>query len=1319
MAVTSFALQSAFAADIPDGYSQVTISDMSEFKANEQQSTAYIAKSDLVLKSNTAIVSLDTWPTTHWFVTSESDVSGKPLYSFKLQNNEYSEIFHGYGEPGDGSYMPEQYVALLSLKSFEANRMNSFDITGNKINREQNTSWHTIDSGFLYSQDTRVSSNETVNVCNNSIAYASVGTQSVVRGVALGGFVRFSDNTTIIHENNTSTAESDAGYITADGGVFYGSGISYTDNGDIRISNNGVSAKGAGSNMLAQGGALSSVAGISTSGPVYGVSFNNNGEIHIFGNYAEIDFTGDDSSKVSSTVRGGAIYAPKGKVHIRNNDDVIFEKNYIVKNGDYRLQSIFAEDGSIYSHTQSVEFSAENGKKIEFRDSIYVDADLETTAFGKIYASSFNLNSQYTDADGNTIAQTGDIVITGEYAEQHLNEILAARGENRTATAAEILASQTSEVLGTAKLHDGRLMVKNGAVLKADALEVLSSASGQSSPTLVLEGATLSAKSLTFAAGTQLVLSGVDNEGDSMITVSESLTMSDTVLLELSDTYTGDSLKIAVAGYTGTEDDWLTLQNSTSFTVDSLIWDAGNLGWKEENGTLYVAGSMQKKDVVDISNTDMTLDSENALGSDKDTPVVTTGTTTIGTTEGVTVILPGTIQNGGDLTISGSYDGSTLDTIVVEDTRVCVDGKEGNNGFYREGGSAILVVDNKGNATLTVDDGTTVKSKDGESLKLYANGLAAGELNYSNYHIEDGNHSAAMSEIQGMRPDSTADLTITMTDGELVADADATDVQSSGGTIMTQGEVEVSGKLSGSTSVVVTGESEATISGDNDYTGDTIISGDKAKLTVGEDNALGKGKVQLHDKGTLDLNGKAIANDINVTGCELHNASAYTGNIDVSGNLTICGTDATAGKVTLINGGTIAPEGTETLTLGTLEVAAGASARDQIAAGTTVTDSLVLNDGAVLTMSGSLTMVNGTTIVLQGKGYRSGQIIVTSGAGSDLGGTTVTMHNGKVAYTLLGDNQVQLTAVFNQDTAEALTVSNWGIATASRTFVNAVRGQRTNAGCIANGRGTAWAAVLGGTSGIGNGDIDLKGAAVGADMKVGEKSSVGVAVGYIDGDAKIPGLSKAEQEGTYVALYGEHGLKKLSPTSCLSLDWVAAYGQTETEWNGMDWEQQSLQLNTRLNWNKKVTDRLCMSVFGGLEYFASESDRVENAKTGSIQNLRGEIGVGARYVAWGTPGTVASYDEKGALVTAYRPGCEKLVLHGEIRYMNDMVRSNPVIEQDGLRGSGDNPGRQGMGIEAGATYRIGERWSASANYGFNTMDDSREHRVNVGASYTF
>ena len=306
-----------------------------------------------------------------------------------------------------------------------------------------------------------------------------------------------------------------------------------------------------------------------------------------------------------------------------------------------------------------------------------------------------------------------------------------------------------------------------------------------------------------------------------------------------------------------------------------------------------------------------------------------------------------------------------------------------------------------------------------------------------------------------------------------------------------------------------------------------------------------------------------------------------------------------------------------------------------------------------------------------------------------------------------------ITGIFDQSIADTLTVSNWGIATASRAFVNAVRGQRSNTGCIANGRGTAWVAVLAGSQDIGCSDIDLTGSAVGVDVKVGEQSSVGIALGYVEGDVKPVGLQPVDQEGAYVALYGEHGLRKLSSTSCLSLDWVAAYGNTESDAQGVKWEQDSLQLNTRLNWNKKLTDKLCMSVFGGLEYFASDSDTVDGVKTGSIQNLRGEIGVGARYVAWGAPSV---YDGKGGLVS---PGCEKLVLHGELRYMNDMVRSNPVIRMDGMSGGGENPGRSGMGIEAGATYRIGERWSASANYGFNTMDDSREHRVNVGASYTF
>lgn len=292
--------------------------------------------------------------------------------------------------------------------------------------------------------------------------------------------------------------------------------------------------------------------------------------------------------------------------------------------------------------------------------------------------------------------------------------------------------------------------------------------------------------------------------------------------------------------------------------------------------------------------------------------------------------------------------------------------------------------------------------------------------------------------------------------------------------------------------------------------------------------------------------------------------------------------------------------------------------------------------------------------------------------------------------------------------------------TTSRAFVDTVKGQHNNMGCIANGRGTAWAAALGsshkidGSGSASGSDITLFGAAVGADMKVGKRSSLGLALGYADTEVSPTNLANVDQESSYVALYGDHGLKKFANNSCLSLNWVAAYGNTESKAMGISWEQDSLQVNTRLTWNKKVSDKLAVNVFGGLEYFASDSDSVANYKSGSIQNLRGEIGVGAQYSILRSQESVAPVD-KGSTT----PACDRLVVFGEISYINDMVRHNPVAEIKGIRNLGSNPGRQGMGLEAGAMYRINTRWTTSAVYSFNAMDDSNEHAINVGASYTF
>ena len=735
----------------------------------------------------------------------------------------------------------------------------------------------------------------------------------------------------------------------------------------------------------------------------------------------------------------------------------------------------------------------------------------------------------------------------------------------------------------------------------------------------------------------------------------------------------------------------------------------------EITGDTTISGDNDYTGDTVIDGAEVTLNHADALGGSS---LSTKKESSLSTGDGVVAVLNGTILNEGELTLSGAYKGQGLTVATSDDTRIGVDGNEGANGFLRDGETVVVVVENATGASLTLGGLTSVESN-GETYYLSTSGKA-GAVDYNHYLLAEADYEVSMSAINDVRTAAGAQgaLEVEMQEGALIADADVDNLKATGGLVVAQG-ADIAGELSGSASLLVVA-GDNTLSGDNTHMGDTIISGAKLELDAIEGaNALGNSDVfltkneQTGDKGVLDLNGHTVTNNIYVTGCELHDAANYQGNLTVSGNLTICGTPATANEVTLSGAGNInpSPSGSETLTVNKLVVEAGAAHVNQLVVDTTVKESIVLYGGAVLTVAGELNLEDGTVIVLHGA-YKGGDTLIklvedTGNISKTTG--SVTLDHGYGTFALDGDTVI-LTGIFDQTKADAAVQGNWGIFTASRAFVNAVLGQRTNTGCIANGRGTVWAAVLGAYHDLAGSDINVKGAAMGVDWKLNERHNVGLALGYTDGEVTPKGLRELDQTGTYMAVYGEHGLRKLSDTSCLSLDWVLAYGQTESDWNGMSWEQDSLQLNARVNWNKKLSERLGMSVFGGLEYFTSDSATVGNMNTGDIQNLRAELGVGVNYVAWGMPADAKSGETMG---------CKTLVLHGELRYMNDLMRSNPEVTMDGLRGAGENPGRSGVGIEAGATYRINERWSTSANYSFNALQDSREHRLNVGASYSF
>ncbi len=350
--------------------------------------------------------------------------------------------------------------------------------------------------------------NEGVTFRGNTASATSTGdnSRSYAEGGAISGYqgaLKLSDNSSVeFIGNSASTTGVSSIAISASGGAIYrnnfgNSGTSTTslsNNGCVTFSGNTVSSTGNVNEAYAYGGAI------------YGdgshtITLSENGSVTFISNTASVTGTA-----TRTRVCGGAIYAGAGgSIHIRNNGSVLFEKNAEVLNNTYQLRSIYVDNNSSYEIFE-VSISVAEGKSIEFRDSVYISS-----------GSTVELNADYTDASGVVHKQTGDIIFTGKYTEQHLNELLSAAGEERTATESEILSSRTFEVYSKINLYGGCLRVEDGAVLDCAGLI----AAEGSAATLRMKDAEVKGGTLTFNSGTALELEGV-NKIQSLVNLNAS-----------------------------------------------------------------------------------------------------------------------------------------------------------------------------------------------------------------------------------------------------------------------------------------------------------------------------------------------------------------------------------------------------------------------------------------------------------------------------------------------------------------------------------------------------------------------------------------------------------------------------------------------------------------------------------------------------------------------------------------------------------------------------------------------------------------------------
>ena len=461
---------------IPDGYTEVLVDEVSDITAYSSSDTdvAFRITQDLTIDGRSS--SLMTSSADSWYFTSDSEdnlasltfsnATARLFYvasSEKLEFNALKSMtFSGNTASSSSSFAEGGAIYGRSKSTITLSGNGSVAFIGNTASSSSSSSF----GGAIYGD-----SNSTITLSGNGNVTFIGNTASSSRSSSYGGAIdgstiTLSENGSVTFSENTASSSSYDDHYYACGGAIDGSTIRLISNDSVTFSGNTASS----SSDRAYGGAIDG----ST------ITLSDNGSV---------TFSGNTASSSDAWAYGGAIYAGSN-LSIRNNDSVLFEKNAEIKGDTYRLRSIYAGgSGDIIS------LSAAEGKSIEFRDSVYIDSD-----------NTVNLNADYTDAEGVVHKQTGDIIFTGTYTEQHLNELLSADGLNRTATETEILNSRTTEVYAMTNLYGGRLRVEDGAIYTGYGITAMEN----SAATVLVKNATLNhaGYDLVFHAGTTLELVG-------------------------------------------------------------------------------------------------------------------------------------------------------------------------------------------------------------------------------------------------------------------------------------------------------------------------------------------------------------------------------------------------------------------------------------------------------------------------------------------------------------------------------------------------------------------------------------------------------------------------------------------------------------------------------------------------------------------------------------------------------------------------------------------------------------------------------------------
>ncbi|GAS32846.1 outer membrane protein IcsA autotransporter precursor [Salmonella enterica] len=579
----------------------------------------------------------------------------------------------------------------------------------------------------------------------------------------------------------------------------------------------------------------------------------------------------------------------------------------------------------------------------------------------------------------------------------------------------------------------------------------LSNASGSTGTLLTVDN------TLTLQGGSQINAT-LDTANSSPIIKAANVTLDGTLNLSSTATFVAPETDEHFGSVTlidsqtaiTTDFDSVTLDADTSAMPDYLTINAGvdandNTNYELSTGLSWYAGANSARAAHGTFTVD--ADSTFTVTSELDETTATSdwdGSKLTKQGDG-TLILSNTGNDYGDTEIVGGIlaakDAASLgtgDVTIAENATLALSQGTLDNNVTGEGqivksGSDELIVtgDNNYSGGTTISGGTLTAD--------HADSLGSGDIaNSGVLQVGEGELENTLSGSGSLVKTGTGELTLsgdnsysggtTITGGTLTADhADSLgsgDIANSG--VLQVGEGELKNTLSGSGSLVKTGTGELTLSGDNDYSGGTTISG--GTLTADHADSLGTGAIA--NSGVLQVGEGELENTLSGSGSLMKTGT---------GELTLSGDNGYSGGTT-ITGGTLIADNADSLgtgavaNSGVLQVGEGELENTLSGSG-----SLVKTGTGELTLSGDNSYSGGTTITdgtltadhadSLGTGAVANSGVLQVGEGeleNTLSGSGSLVKTGTGELTLSGDNSYSGTTTITDGTLIAANVNALG-----------------------------------------------------------------------------------------------------------------------------------------------------------------------------------------------------------------------------------------------------------------------------------------------------